>query len=337
MVYVWSWVAQAVGLLLVVGLLKWCERYRALRGMGGESMGVLVQKGLRVAFFFILTSPALLQWPWLLVLALPYLYTYIDLSELHQGRKSPWFGTWRIWYYLRDYFSLRLIKTADLDPHKTYIFAAHPHGILPFGGMMNMSADLTGFTELFPGIERRGLAASFTFYIPLYRDFLLAAGICDAARYTARGLLERGISIYLVPGGATEALYSSPDEDTLVLRKRLGFVRLALQYGASIVPVFSFNETNSFSQFSTQNQCLNRIKAQFQAIFGLSLPLIKNIIPRRIPITSVCGKPLELPKIPEPTDEEVRRYLDLYIRELETLYENYKHLNLNDKKKLVII
>ncbi|MDP2435781.1 MAG: hypothetical protein Q8P67_08575 [archaeon] len=321
--------------MLVV--LKWCEKHKALRGMGGESMGVVVQKLLRVIFFFILMGPVLVAFPWLLVVALPYLYTYVDLSELKAGRKSAWFCSWRIWAFLRRYFSLTLVKTSDLDPAKVYVFAVHPHGILPFGGMMNMSSDLTGFEELFPGIPRRGLAASFTFYIPLYRDFLLAAGICDAARYTARGLLEQGISIYLVPGGATEALYSAPDSDTLVLKKRLGFVRLALQHGASIVPVFSFNETNTFAQFSSSNALLNRLKAQFQAIFGISLPLIKNIIPCRVPVTSVCGEPLHLPRIEQPSDDETRRYLDLYIAKLQALYEQHKSYNLDPHKKLIIL
>ena len=330
-------VFQGIGLFLVVCVLKWCEKHRALRGMGGESMGIFVQKALRIVFFFILTFPVLYAFPLLLIVALPYIYTYIDLSELNVGRKSAWFCSWRIWTFLRNYFSLQLIKTVDLDPRKTYIFAVHPHGILPFGGMMNMSSDITGFELLFPGIQRRGLAASFTFYIPLYRDFLLAAGICDAARYTARGLLEKGISIYLVPGGATEALYSSPDADILVLKKRLGFIRLALQHGASVVPVFSFNETNTFSQFSGNNSILNRIKAQFQAIFGISLPLIKNIIPRRVPVTSVCGKPIDLPKIPEPSDEIVRYHLDRYINELQALYQQHKSYNLDQNKYLEIL
>ena len=33
----------------------------------------------------------------------------------------------------------------------------------------------------------------------------------------------------VVPGGASEALYCSPNEDKLILKSRLGFVRLALQ------------------------------------------------------------------------------------------------------------
>ncbi len=47
------------------------------------------------------------------------------------------------------------------------------------------------------------------------------------------------------PGGATEALYASPGRNTVVLKKRLGFVKLAIQKGAYLVPVYAFGENNT--------------------------------------------------------------------------------------------
>lgn len=41
-------------------------------------------------------------------------------------RKSAW------WQYLRDYFPVRLVKTAELSPNRNYIFGYHPHGILRY-------------------------------------------------------------------------------------------------------------------------------------------------------------------------------------------------------------
>jgi 2-acylglycerol O-acyltransferase 2 len=39
---------------------------------------------------------------------------------------------------------------------------------------------------------------------------------------------------------ATEALYCDSSKDVVYLKKRTGFIRLALETGASLVPVFSF-------------------------------------------------------------------------------------------------
>lgn len=50
-------------------------------------------------------------------------------------------------------------------------------------------------------------------------------------RYSARKLLDDGYSILLVPGGATEALYAKPKCNAVYLKKRLGFVKLAMQTG----------------------------------------------------------------------------------------------------------
>lgn len=39
---------------------------------------------------------------------------------------------------------------------------------------------------------------------------------------------------------ATEALYTSEEKDVVYLKKRRGFIKLALETGSGLVPVFSF-------------------------------------------------------------------------------------------------
>jgi diacylglycerol O-acyltransferase 2, plant len=43
-----------------------------------------------------------------------------------------------------------------------------------------------------------------------------------------------------------QALYCKPNEDVVYLKKRFGFVKLALESGCDLVPVFSFNECKFF-------------------------------------------------------------------------------------------
>lgn len=43
-------------------------------------------------------------------------------------------------------------------------------------------------------------------------------------------------------GGAQESLNAKPGHYQIVLKKRKGFIKLVLQTGASLVPVFSFGE-----------------------------------------------------------------------------------------------
>ena len=51
----------------------------------------------------------------------------------------------------------------------------------------------------------------------------------------------------LAIGGATESLYAGPGTMNLVLQRRKGFVRVALQTGACLVPVINFGENELYS------------------------------------------------------------------------------------------
>ena len=61
----------------------------------------------------------------------------------------------------------------------------------------------------------------------------------------------KGTAAVLVVGGAREVL-NQPDpsqgngEIRLILKERKGFVKLAMQHGADLVPTFSFGETSVF-------------------------------------------------------------------------------------------
>jgi 2-acylglycerol O-acyltransferase 2 len=74
-------------------------------------------------------------------------------------------------------------------------------------------------------------------------------------------------------------------------------------------------------------------------MFGISLPLVTNILPRRTNITVVVGKPLDFPKIEEPSKEDCDKYLSQYIKAVEDLYkENAPKYNIpKNKKPLEII
>jgi Diacylglycerol acyltransferase len=52
----------------------------------------------------------------------------------------------------------------------------------------------------------------------------------------------------IVVGGAAESLNAFPGTYNLVLKKRLGFIKLALRNGASLVPVLSFGENDLWDQ-----------------------------------------------------------------------------------------
>lgn len=67
-------------------------------------------------------------------------------------------------------------------------------------------------------------------------------------RFSPFSSQTKGIVTVLVPGGAHEARNWAKDEMRLYLKKRKGFIKLALRFGVDIVPTFSFNEQFIYNQ-----------------------------------------------------------------------------------------
>lgn len=69
-----------------------------------------------------------------------------------------------------------MVKTAELDPAKNYIFGFHPHGVLVAGAFLNFCTEATGFSTLFPGLTPHLLMLTLWFRVPFFRDYLMSGG-----------------------------------------------------------------------------------------------------------------------------------------------------------------
>ncbi|KAG0753970.1 hypothetical protein G6F62_006881 [Rhizopus arrhizus] len=235
---------------------------------------------------------------------------------------------------------LQTTAEAELDPEQNYLLGYHPHGIISMGAFANFATEATGFSKLFPGIKPSLLTLAQNFRIPIYRDLILALGMASVSRTSCENILssDPGRSIVIVIGGAAESLNARPGFSDLVLKKRLGFIRIAIRHGSPLVPVFSFGENDLYDQLENdENSKLFMIQKKFQSIVGWALPLFHargifnydiGIVPFRHQIATVVGKPIPVPVLEdgqtEPTQEQLLAVQDLYIKELQRIYDKYK-------------
>ena len=99
----------------------------------------------------------------------------------------------RFWTLLREYFDAEVIKTADLDPDRRYVFGYHPHGVLSFGCMCNFGTRKKADWEReFPGIDLRPLTLASQFRFPFWREICLGCGVCEVSRSTCERILAKG-------------------------------------------------------------------------------------------------------------------------------------------------
>ncbi|NXO79414.1 MOGT2 acyltransferase, partial [Sitta europaea] len=242
-----------------------------------------------------------------------------------------------VWRYMRDYFPITLVKTAELDPRKNYLVGFHPHGVLAAGAFLNFCTEASGFSILFPGITPHLMMLSLWFRIPFFRDYVMSGGLIPSDKESASYVLQKpegGNLLAIIVGGAQEALDAHPGSFTLLLKNRKGFVRLAIQHGTPLVPAFSFGENDVFDQVKNpKGSWLRRIQYWLQQIMGISLPLFHargifqysfGLIPYRRPICTVVGKPIPVQKKHRPSEEEVDQVHQNYLNELSKLFEKHK-------------
>lgn len=176
--------------------------------------------------------------------------------------RSQWFRSLTIWRYFGEYFPVDLVKTVDLDANQNYVFAMFPHGVLSCSAFFNFNTNYSKWKTLFPGIRSKLMTLDFHFYVPLFREMVMAWGMGSCSARSIKKLLLQSNDInneenkdgytsnavMIFVGGAQEAVYCHPRNYTVVLKKRKGFIKMAMITGSSIVPCVSFNEVDVFDQ-----------------------------------------------------------------------------------------
>jgi len=305
----------------------------------------LLSTPIFACFFFLACA---LLFSYIPVIGLPLVLVYvtwailIDKGAEEGGRGSKWVKKWKIWEYLRDFFPAQLINTATLDPSNNYIFCYHPHGILSIGAFICFATEAASFSEKYPGITLKLLTLKMNLWWPFYREYLMSVG-CGSVSYSSclHNLSIPGRSIMIVVGGASEALDAKPHTNNLTLKKRKGFVRVALTTGSGLVPVFGFGENDLFSTLdNAEGSKVRIIQNKMLKIFGYSLPFFfgrgifnydLGLLPYRAPLTVVVGEAIEVPKIEKPTKEDIDKYHSIYMEALQHLYDQYKDIYAKDR------
>ncbi|XP_048044092.1 2-acylglycerol O-acyltransferase 3b isoform X1 [Megalobrama amblycephala] len=248
------------------------------------------------------------------------------------GRRTKFVRNWEVWKHFRDYFPVKLVKTAELNPSKNYVLGCHPHGIMCVGAFSCFGTDHNGFAETFPGIRSTLAILAGLFRLPLFREYVLCAGLLPVSKESLDYLLSRtgvGNAVVIIIGGAEESLTSSPGINTVVMKHRKGFVRLALEHGADLVPVYSFGENELFPQVVLPEGSVGRrLQALFKQIMGFAPCLFTGgrwlLLPFRRPVTTVVGHPITVPQVDSPSQEQVDHYHSLYMKALSELFHRHK-------------
>ena len=195
----------------------------------------------------------------------------------------------------------------------------HPHGVVPF--------DAALATLRWPCGKAVVCTDAFTHVIPWMRDLGQWLGAREVTREAIGLSLRSGASVVLVPGGQAELFAtSSYTKQVRIYRGHRGFVRVALQHRARLVPAFSFGEWELMDNVSMEGmQRWTRSWLGFPVPFWpygrWGLPL-----PRRPPrgVRVVVGRPVDLPVDGAVDEAAVEACHRAYFEALFDLFERHK-------------
>jgi 1-acyl-sn-glycerol-3-phosphate acyltransferase len=225
--------------------------------------------------------------------------------------------------------TIRTKSSSSSSNKRQYIFAAQPHGVLSFVGMCSAA--------LHPEdtIRVPTAAASIVLKTPLLKHVMGIFNLIDASATSLKRHFQNGGSVVIYIGGIAELFKTSRTEERLYLQKRKGFIKLALTEGVDIVPVYLFGNSSVLSVL-TQGPLVS-LSRKLQASLTLFWGKFYLPIPRDEKLLYVVGKPMGLPHILNPTQDDIDKWHEKYCIEVRKIYEAYQEkLPMYKHKKLFI-
>jgi len=234
-----------------------------------------------------------------------------------------------------EYFKARLVMedSLELRESRPLVIGQHPHGVYGYHGIFFMASSKKNFFyRKFPHLANKIClaVADVLFYVPFVREILLYVGHVVVSRSTLEKMLAMGRSVGIVIGGEQECLLAENGTDKVVLGGRKGFVKLALRYGADLVPSYCFHNNDAFHV----SKAFPGIRGWLKKNLHVSIPIYwgrwGTPFPRKVPICLAIGRPIHTPLPATPganvPDELVDQYHELYVAELQALFERCKEV-----------
>lgn len=252
----------------------------------------------------------------------------IARDHVRDGRHWKWFSqNFMTFHWARRFLQLKAVVMDKnrLRDEKQCLFAAFPHGI---NSDFRILLDGMWF-DLFPHLEIKTLAASVLFRIPVLREIALWTGCVDASRAVAVRQLRKGKSVFVLPGGQAEQVLTLRGQERVYLRRRKGFIKLAIQHQVPVVPVYVFGCSDGYHTshwlLGLRQWLVQRLGISWTVAVGYGAspfcPLPTS------PNTVVIGQPLRFSKVSDPkaiTDSELNAAHEEFCRALVHLYEENK-------------
>ncbi|KAL8269624.1 hypothetical protein Esti_006444 [Eimeria stiedai] len=245
---------------------------------------------------------------------------------------------WKGWHKLHNYHRTAAIveRIENFPPREPTIYAVFPHGVVPTAPMTSRrgytfrqpdpidAAMACGYFGNLLG-HFRLTAASIVRWCVLYGQLIFMADAIPADRHSMKESLEKGFNLLVSPGGIAEMYEVNSKQERLHLQERQGIIRLAMETGARLAPVYCFGHSQAYrltwgARFLQPVARLFRTAIiPFYGRFGLPVGF-------KVPLLFAIGRPLQIPQVDKPTAAEVSSAHQQLMGEVQRIFDTYKGL-----------
>jgi hypothetical protein len=226
----------------------------------------------------LLILPVMWSTPFLRMLSASYLGSVI-ISYLLPGVEWPFFRKLgQLWYEIFEFkanLSPSMISTTlDIGDVESLITCMHPHGIIPFQGII-----WAAYCDQYLKDDDRfcygfGATADVVLYLPFLRNIMmwLTAGPCGRD-VLYKGLVDGDVSVspnrkpkhlYILPGGVAEIFTSNIGRNAMLVKNRYGLMKLSVTTGARLVPTYVFGGNDFFYNIANEKSLLAKVSRKFK-------------------------------------------------------------------------
>jgi hypothetical protein len=244
----------------------------------------------------------------------------------------------QLWYELLDFRTNlspeRIAEIVHSGDSAQFIAGMHPHGIIPFHAMLYAAFCDQYLTSGGRSLYGFGAGANVVLYLPLLKHIMSWLSVTGAdyeslrdrlADYKAHSNSRHSSAkhLFILPGGIAEVLVSAPKTHIVVFKRRRGLIKLALETGAHLAPIYVFGGTDFFHNLISGDNFVGRVSRRLR--MGISVFYGPWFLP--VPYTPritfcyaevVCVEKWDLSKgpIPEELIDELHckvRYINAFI------------------------
>jgi 2-acylglycerol O-acyltransferase 2 len=240
---------------------------------------------------------------------------------------------WPVFSYvfqpMKEYFEYEQIleaKPVNIDTEilrgVNYLFVLQPHGVFAFCAYC---AALTMPPEFMGPWDFPCAVANAVLYLPIIKHISSVRHWVSASKPSMISILKkpgaRGC-LSLFVGGIAEMFLARDDVEQVFLKSRKGFVKLALQQGVDVIPVYMFGNTHALS--ALRSDLLFKLSRKLHFSIGYACGRWYLPVPRPTKMMWVRGQPLGMPRIEHPTQEEIDYWHNKYCMQVKRLFDTYK-------------